>query len=129
MIKVYDQLCVDAIIKSKETNNGQWKFQTMLYLSLFLGVIIMAVIITLKALLPGGLHYSIYPESHQLKKFDIKIEALTLYFVPALIVNYFTLLFNKRYEKLLSTYKSQNGKYMIGFMVISLLSFLLSLFI
>ncbi|AWK06335.1 hypothetical protein HYN56_19735 [Flavobacterium crocinum] len=129
MIKIYDQLCVDVITKSKESNNGKWKFQTMMFLSAFLSVLFMAIIITLKKILPEGLNYSIYSENYVLKRFEINIEALLLYFLPPLIINYFILLFNKRYEKILLVYKPKNGKYMLRFMVISLLSFMVSLFL
>jgi hypothetical protein len=129
MLRIYYKICVDAIEKSKAANNGTWKFNTILFLSAFLSLIFMSIIILLKSFFLEHINFSIFPDNYTKKSLDIKLEAIVLYLVPSLIVNYFLIIHNKRYEKLLLNYKPNNGKYVIRFMLFSLILFIISVFI
>ncbi|OXA87407.1 hypothetical protein SAMN06265346_110112 [Flavobacterium hercynium] len=129
MISIYYKICVDTIIKSKTTNNGNWKFSTILFLSAFLSLIFMSITISLKSFFPEYVNYSLFSDNRIKKSLDIKLEAIILYLVPSLVINYFLIIYNKRYEKLLFNYKPSNGKYMIRFIIFSLILFLISIFI
>ncbi len=129
MLKIYYKICVDTIFKSQNTNKEDWKFSTIIFLSGFLGLIFISLSIFIKKVLPDYFTFSIYPENYTMKSLDHKLEAIILYFIPSIIINYFLILYNKRYEKLLATYSANNGRYMIRFMIFSLVFFLISVFI
>ncbi len=129
MLKIYYKICVDTIFKSQNINKEDWKFSTIIFLSGFLGLILISLSIFIKKVLPDYFTFSIYPENYTMKNLDHKLEAIILYFIPSIIINYFLILYNKRYEKLLATYSANNGRYMIRFMIFSLVFFLISVFI
>ncbi|PIF33083.1 hypothetical protein CLU81_3657 [Flavobacterium sp. 9] len=129
MLKIYYKICVDTIFKSQNINKEDWKFNTIMFLSGFLGLILISLSIFIKKILPDYITFSIYPENYTMKSLDHKLEVIVLYFIPSIIINYFLILYNKRYEKLLATYRANNGRYMIRFMIFSLFVFLISVFI
>lgn len=128
MLRIYYKICVDAIVKSKAANNGIWKFNTIMFMSAFLSLIFMSIVILLKRFFPEYINFSIFPDNYIKKSLDVKLEAIMLYLIPSLIINYFLIIYNKRYEKLLLNYKSSNGKYMLRFMLFSLSLIIVSIF-
>jgi hypothetical protein len=129
MLKIYYKICVDAIEKSKTVNNGIWKFNTIMFMSAFLSLIFMSIIILLKSFFPEYINFTFFHDNYGKKSLDVKLEAIVLYLVPSLIMNYFLIIHNKRYEKLLHNYKPNNGKYMIRFMLFSIILTMVSIFI
>jgi hypothetical protein len=129
MLDIYYKICVGAIVKSKTVNNGIWKFNTIMFLSAFLSLIFLSIIILLKSVFPEHINFTFFPDNYVKKSLDIKLEAVVCYFVPSLIINYFLIIYNKRYEKLLLNYKPNNGKYMIRFMLFSIILIMVSIFI
>lgn len=129
MLGIYYKICVDAIEKSKSANNGIWKFNTILFLSAFLSLIFMSIIILLKSFFLEHMNFSFFSDNYAKKSLDVKLEAIVLYLTPSLVINYFLIIHKKRYKKILLNYKPNNGKYLIRFMLFSLILFLISVFI
>ncbi|SNR73811.1 hypothetical protein SAMN04487979_11918 [Flavobacterium sp. ov086] len=129
MLKIYYKICADTIFKSQNTNNGDWKFVSITFLSGFLSLILISLTIIITKIIPEHTYFSIYPENYTMKSLDIKLESIVVYFIPSVIINYFLIIYNKKHEKLLVMYKPQNGSYMIRFMIFSLVFFLVTVFI
>ncbi|MEO7173906.1 hypothetical protein [Flavobacterium sp.] len=128
MIKIYYKICVDFIVKSKDTNEKNWKFATIMYLSAFLGITLMSVIIILEKTIPS-LNYLLFGHKIYELLYNQKLAAVLFFFFPALIINYFLLFYKNRYEVLLQKDKPNNGKYIIRFMIFSILLVLICIFV
>ena len=129
MLKIYYLICVDAIVKAKEVNNNNWKFATIMYLSTFLSLFFMSLIIILEKFLPNDFNYSIFTKSQLNDMTYVKIQVVLLFFAPMFITNYFLIFFNNRYEILLLKYKHNNGNYITGFMLSSIALVIICIFI
>ena len=99
MLGIYYKICVDAIEKSKSANNGIWKFNTILFLSAFLSLIFMSIIILLKSFFLEYINFSFFSDNYAKKSLDVKLEAIVLYLTPSLVINYFLIIHKKRYKK------------------------------
>ncbi|WP_298395944.1 hypothetical protein [Flavobacterium sp.] len=129
MLKIYYLICVDAIVKAKEVNNHNWKFATLMYLSAFSSLFFMSSIIISEKLFLNDFSYSLFTKN-QLKDLSyVKMQAVLLYFVPMILLNYLLIFFNNRYEWLLLKYKPRKGKYITGFMISSITLALICIFI
>ena len=124
MVKFNDKICVDAVAQSKIANNGFWKFNTIMYMSAFLCINFMTIAIILKNVLPLELG-----DFYEKKSLTIKREALMYFIIPAFLANYFILFFNNRYEKLLEKYEAHNGKYILRYIIFSILLFFICVFV
>lgn len=120
MLKLYYKVFVDMYFKLKQQNIGNWKFTLIVYLSAFLSIILISIVIVVKAL------FDIEFFSHDDGAFLVKIKAILIYFIPSVIFNYFLFIYNNRYEMLLKKYLPENGKYIIYFMYSVLAFFALS---
>ncbi|MEN9909005.1 MAG: hypothetical protein RLZZ540_2154 [Bacteroidota bacterium] len=129
MLRIYYKICVDTIVKSKITNDGIWKFNTIMFMSAFLSLIFMSIIFILKRFFPEYLNFSIFSDNYIEKSLYIKLEAVIFYLIPSFVVNYYLIIYNKRYEKLLLDYKPNKGRYMLRFMVFSLVLIVVSIFV
>lgn len=129
MLKIYYLICVDAIVKTKEVNNHNWKFATIMYLSAFSSLYFMSLIVILEKLFPNDICFSIFTASQLKDLAYVKMQAVLLYFVPMLLLNYLLIFFNNRYERLLLKYKSSRGKYITWFMLSSIALVLICIFI
>ena len=129
MLKIYYLICVDAIVKAKELNNRNWKFATIMYLSTFLSLFLISLIIILEKFLPNDFSYSIFTESQLNDMTYVKIQAILLFFVPMFFINYLLIFFNNRYEILMLKYKHNNGNYITGFMLSSIALVIICIFI
>ena len=58
-----------------------------------------------------------------------KLNAILIYYVPAIILNYLVFIHKSRYKNLLKKYQPENGKYIIYFMCLALAVFIFSLLI
>lgn len=125
-MKLYYLICVDAIYKASNKNPDGWKAPVILYLSAFLGLIFMAVSIIIEKNIPN-FKYSFFSSNDIDSSAIRKIDVILLYFVPALIINYFIILYNSRYEVLIKKYKHGHGMYVINFIVFSIFSMFLAM--
>lgn len=129
MLKTYYLICVDAIVKAKKIDKRNWKFATIMYLSTFLSLFFMSLIIILEKFLPNDFNYSIFTKSQLNDMIYVKIQAILLFFVPMLLINYLLIFFNNRYEILMLKYKHSNGNYITGFMLSSIALVIICIFI
>ena len=107
--------------KLNQQNIGNWKFTLLMYLSAFLSVIFMSIVIIAN----GIFDFEIMSDDNGSGMG--KIKAILIYFIPAIVLNYFLLIYNNRYEELLKKYQPENGKYIIYFMCFALTMFVISL--
>lgn len=115
-------ICVDAIVKSKSISKENWKFPVIMYLSAFLALIFMSIVIVLEKCIPS------FNFTNETSYYN-KLIPIFLFLVPALLVNYFLIFYRNKYEILLQKYKPNNGKYIIGFMIFSIVLVLICIFI
>lgn len=127
MLRIYYEICVDTIVKSKTINDGIWKFNTIMFMSGFLSLIFMSIIFILRKFFPEYINFPIFLDNY--KSLGVKLEAVILYLLPSLFLNYYLIIYKKRYEELLINYKSNKGKYMLRFMFFGLGLVLISIFI
>jgi hypothetical protein len=91
-----------------------------MYISAFFSILLISIFSILESLFDFSISYS-----KSLAK--IKVEAIYLYFMPSLIINYFLLFYDKKYIKLLETYKPNDGKYFFRFLIFCVVIFLMSI--
>jgi hypothetical protein len=120
MLKWYYIVCVDTIARLKSMPNTPWKFGSIMYLSTFVGMMLMALVILFEGVFPD---YAII----SLKELPLGKLGGVFFVLPILPVNYFLLFYNDRHEVLMTKYKSNNGKYFLRFTMLSLGLFFISL--
>lgn len=122
MFKIYYLICVDFIVKSKSVDSNSWKFATLMYISAFFSICIISITSIFESLLNFTINYS---SNHLVAK----IEAIFIYFIPSIIINYYFIFFNNKHEKLLTKYNSNNGIYIFRFLLFTIGIFITSIII
>jgi len=117
MLSIYYKIWVDAIV-FEQTKNGQrrnWKIYTLIPISLFQGINLLTLFFAVSAITKK--HISIFLD---INFFNFKplnqlfSSSITLFF-PFIILNYFLVLYNNKYEYLIEKYKYYNGKLYLGY--------------
>ena len=125
MRNIYYELWTDAIVWEK-TKNGErrnWKVYTLIPISLCQGLNLLTICF--------WCHIPIFIN---IQLFSIKplngflAYALSLLF-PFIILNYFLIIYNDRYESLITKYKYHNGKYYLWYFLASIGCFIIPVFI
>lgn len=121
-MSIYYKIWIDCIIKARSipANKNNWKRFTMIFMSMSMALNFMLIMAILQRKILGISFYHL--------KFDIfpgtKLDAFSSFFVlfllPMLLINYFLIFRNNRYEILLEKYKSHNGKLFFAYFFISL---------
>lgn len=122
MLKIYYLVVVDMIAYLKKNNVKVWKFGTLMYMSAFLSIFIISISSIIASLFN-------FPINSSRSLVEIKLEAIYLYLIPAIIINYFIIFHNKKYQTLLEKYKSNDEKYILGFILSSLGAFFISIIV
>ena len=121
-MKLYYRIWVDCItrLRSIEANKDNW--QTI-------GIITMSTAMTFNFVLlmviiqKNILDYYFYEINIPLLSgfLNYILTILILFFLPCVIINYLLIFRNKRYEKLLKKYPYSNGKFIVTYILISML--------
>lgn len=106
------------MVKAKSVDKENWRFASIMYLTSFLSLIFMSIFILVEKI------FKIEVFAFKMNKIGIIIFC----FIPALILNYLLVFYRKRYIYLLKNYEGSNGKYIIRFMLVSILMTLISIF-
>lgn len=127
MKKLYYKIVVDLIylMQSNPEKRRMWKFYTMVGMSISLAINIFLLRILIEQLFKINLP-EVDIEFSSEEKINSFSSFFIMYFMFPLLLNYFLILYNKRYEKLILKYNNSNGKLCKKYILISLfLPFLL----
>lgn len=125
MGNIYYKIWVDAIVWEKAANGKRrnWKFFTLILISLCQGINLLTVCFWFRLLLFLNIQlFSIKPLNGFLSY------SITLLF-PFIIFNYFIIIYNNRYESLLIKYKYHNGKLYLWYFLSSIGVFIIPIII
>lgn len=119
-LKLYYKIWVDGLTKLRSipSNKGMWKFYSTTFISFAMAMNL--------ALFMAILERNVLKHSFDLdinfftsKKLNSFLSFFVLYLLLPLLINYFLIFRNKRYEILISKYKSYDGKLFLTYILIS----------
>lgn len=124
----YYKIWVDGIIKLRSipSNRGIWKFYSMIFISLAMAFNLGIVISLVERNILRHSFFNINLFENQ--KANAFFSFFVVFMLTPLLVNYLLIFRKKRYELLITKYRSYNGKLCASYIVISyLLPFILLL--
>jgi hypothetical protein len=128
MIKnFYYSVWTDCILQfQKRPIKKHWKFWSMFYISIAMGVNYMF----LAALLPSKLLIPLLRlDIFHVKIIDIFLSSLIYFFSPWIFLNYFLIFWGNKYKKIIVNHRFRNGKLFLNYFFFSLFTPCLSLMI
>ena len=119
-MKIYYKIWVDCLLrmKSQEKNKHNWHVKSMIAMSLAMSLNFLLFLTILERDILGCFIYQLYISSLP-EEYSNALEILLLFVLPVVVVNYFLIFRNKRYEKLIEKYPYRNGKLAIPYIMIS----------
>lgn len=119
----YYKIWVDCIAKARSipANQNNWKWYTMIFMSMSMALNFMVVMAIFQRKILGYSFYHLNIDIFPGGKLDAFISFFILFLLPVLLINYYLILRNRRYEVLLKKYKSYNGKLFISYFLLSLM--------
>ena len=120
---LYYKIWVDGITKLRSipANKGIWKFYAVAFISMAMAFNLALVMVILQKNITNYSFYDFNSHFFEEQKLNYFLKFFVLFLLPPLIMNYFFIFRNKRYEMLISKYKSYNGKLCASYLVISYL--------
>jgi hypothetical protein len=111
-MKIYFKIWVDLIIRacSIPANKKNWKRLKMTFMSMAMALNFMLFMAILQRNILRFSFYDFKVDIFHGTKLDAFISGFVLYLLPMLLINYFLIFWNNRYEILLKKYKSYNGR-------------------
>jgi hypothetical protein len=121
MLGIYYRIWVDCITRAKSlpANQQNWKWGTMLSMSIAMAFNLILIMVVLQQYLLGYFFYSINMNFFP-RQANYLFNFLILFFLPCMALNYFLIFRNRRYEELAKRYLYYNGKLFFIYFVISL---------
>jgi hypothetical protein len=118
----YYKIWVDCITKacSIPANKNSWKGFTMIFMSMAMALNFILFMAIFQRNILGKYFYHFEVDIFPGKNLDALISGFTLFILPNVLLNYFLIFRNNRYEMLLTKYKSYNGKLFISYFLASL---------
>ncbi len=115
----YYTLWVDCIIRFRSipTNKDDWKYKSILLMTMAMALQLGLIITLLKMYIFHSNFYDIDIKIFPGEKLNNFLNGFILYILPPLMLNYFLIFFNKRYESLTKKYHYHNGKYATTYMI------------
>ncbi len=103
----YYKIWVDGIrrIQSVPQSKADWKYYTMIFISMAMALQLGLIITLLEMYVFHSNFYRIDINIFPGEKLDYFLAFFILYLLPSLILNYFLIFFNNRYEKILKKYE------------------------
>ena len=108
-------------LRSREVNKDNWQLKSMLTMSSAMTFNLVLVMIILQKRVIGYYFYELNVTSFSNCENYI-FTMLIMYVLPCVIMNYLLIFRNKRYEKLLKKYPYNNGKLILMYFLVSMLS-------
>jgi len=119
---LYYRIWVDCItrLRSIEANKDNWQTKGIIAMSTAMTFnFVLLMVIIQKNILDYYFYEINIPILSGFQNYILTI--LILYFLPCVIINYLLIFRNKRYEKLLKKYPYSNGKFIVTYILISML--------
>jgi hypothetical protein len=129
-MKLYYHIWVDCItrLRSQEANKDNWQTKGMIMMSTAMTFNFVLLMVIIQRNILNYYFYEInIPLFSGFQNYILTI--LILFFLPCVIINYILILRNKRYENLLKKYPYSNGKFIITYLLSSMLLPIIILFI
>lgn len=122
MKKLYYSLCVDVLVqyRSNPKNKGMWKFYSMLYLSLCMGMNWGFIYAFLGSWFNFSFHDKLEINLFPGNRIDYMLSFFVIFMFPPWIINYFLIFYKDRYIELEKKYKYQNGKFFFTYLILSM---------
>ncbi len=131
MLSIYYKIWVDAIV-FEQTKNGErrnWRIYTLFPISMLQGINMLTIFFVVSALtnkkIPLFFDVAIFSVKPLNSFFSF---AITLFF-PFIILNYFLIIYNDKYEGLIERYKDYNGKLYLKYFLFSVGIFIIPIII
>jgi hypothetical protein len=123
MKNLYYKIVVDLIYQMQSTpeKRGMWKFYTMIGMSISLAINIFIIRILIEQLFKINLP-EVDIEFFNEEKINSFSSFFIMYMMFPFLLNYFLILYNKRYENLILKYNNSNGKLCKIYILTSLFS-------
>lgn len=109
----YYRIWVDGIVKfrSNPTERSFWKLSVSIYINTAIAIILIALLSIISKTYFGGKHlFGISVSLFQIRRLNLLLGFAINYILPLIIINYFLIFRNKRYEKLLLKYQHYQGR-------------------
>lgn len=122
MLSLYYKIWVDAITaeKNKKGEDGNWKAFTIIPMSILQGINLLTFLFLLRIITHGDvpivLSFNIFRE----RALNTFFAGALTFFIPFLIINYLLVFYNHRYQLLLKTYSSREGKLYRNYFLITI---------
>ena len=129
LLDSYYNIWIEAIVlaRKKPENKSNWKLMTMLFMSMAMALNLLLALVLLQHFL---LHKMIYNIVFPGEKLDDAISFFMLFLLPCVLVNYFLIMHNNRYEWLFEKYgNQQHGRFVPYFLVSLFLPLILLIFL
>lgn len=122
MLNLYYKIWVDGITKlrSNPQNKGMWLFYAVVFTSMANAFNIVLITAILDRYILKRDFYDVKVTFFHESRLNGFASFFILYLLAPLIVNYFLIFRNKRYEKLILKYQTYNGKLYATYLVVSL---------
>jgi hypothetical protein len=122
-MNIYYKIWVDCIVKARSipANKNNWKRFTMIFMSMAMAINFAMIMAILQRNILGFSFYDFRVDIFPGTKLDAFVSFFALYLLPMLLINYFLIFRNNRYELILEKYKSYNGKLFISYFLASLI--------
>ena len=129
MDNIYYKIWVDAIVWEKTTNGKRrnWKAFTLIPISVFQGINLLTVAFWLSPLTKFSIFIDI--TIFKAKALNSFCSAAITLFIPFLLLNYFLIFYNQRYESLIEKYKYYNGKLYLWYFLFTVGIFIIPIII
>jgi hypothetical protein len=121
MLKLYYKIWVDALTKlrSRPENAGMWKFYAVVFIAMAQGINLLLISVIAQRYIFKTDILDIKIHFFHNSMLDGFSSFFVLYLSLPLLVDYFLIFRNNRYEILIGQYKTYNGKLAASYMVIS----------
>lgn len=125
MENIYYKIWVDAITWEKSTNGERrnWKLYTLIPISLCQGINLLTICFWFH--IPIFIHIKLFSITPLNGFLSYSISLL----IPFLILNYFIIIYNDRYESLIGKYKYSSGKFYLWYFLLSIGAFIIPIII
>jgi len=128
MLKLYYMIWSDIILTARKNGNFTDKWKELNYVvPIFQGLNLIALEIIIKFIFniqkPLSFTIDIFPG----EKLDSALVGIITIFLPFFLLNYFLIIRNNRYEKIIINYESKNGKLVFRYCIFSVLILILPL--
>ena len=126
--KIYYSIWADAINYERIKNGGEdhWKLFTFAYMSVLLGLNILAIWTAIRFFSGYNLANKLMEQLATIttsEKLQNLLLSMIVMFIPSAIINYYLVFYRKKYEYILKNYEFKNGKFLFIYFCITVIAF------